>query len=634
MLDAADKAGDIQAATDIATMMQQSQEIAQPAQPQAEPGFFDMVTGESRMTPQMESLQEIGAAPELNAMSVPAFKASLGLLSTGETEPLKAILAQQFGEDISFTDDEKGNVIVNFPSGQYALNTPGLSGQDVIRGAFDFAAFTPAGRAASIPTALAKNAAVETAIEGTEASLGGEFNAEDVLIAGGIGAGGKVLENTIGSVYRAAKGSSASPTIQAAKDAQIPVMTSDIRPPDTFAEKMAQQTGEKIPFFGTGAQREVQQTAREQAVDEVRNKYGEFSYAAVVDSLKTQKNKVKNAAGSVLQSVGKKLDDTGEISTENTKDAITKAMEQLTKPGVMKSAGALHETPDEILANLVKTMDEAPQTFTTLKENRTAFREIVQGADKAERSQMTSRGKALLKSVEDAMGKDMESLAKTSLSPSEFSKWKKANAVYANEVKKLTKTRLKNVLDKGDVTPESVQTMLFSQKPSEVKNLYKSLTPEGRANARSAIISKVFNDLSRRSAGVTPNTFASEMNKYGIQVNEFFKGEEKKQLSGLIKALNATRRAQDASVTTPTGQQVLGAGAGLALFTDPLSTVAAAMSLGSIARLYESPAVRNALLRLDSIPARSTQFEKALLEFQTILNATAQTMRDESADRE
>lgn len=593
-----------------------------PAQPEPEKGMFDFVTGESRMTDTMRNIGEIGNAPELNSLSVPAFKASLGLLSTGDTKSLKGILSAQFGDEVSFDEDEKGNTVVNLPSGQYALNTPGFSGQDFIRGAFDLAAFTPAGRAASIPAAIGKSAATEAAIEGTEASLGGEFTPTDVALAGGLGGAGKVAENVIGAGFRALKGSKADDVVEAGRDAGIPVLTSDIRQPETFAGKAIQQTGEKIPLAGTGGIRETQQATREEAVETVIDKYGEYSYGAIVDSLKSQKNKVKNAAGSVLQSTGNKLDDVGEIPLNNTFDAINDVSDELSKKGVIQSGGAVDD-----LDVLMDAITDGAQTFTSLKENRTAFREIVKGADKAERTQLTSRAKSLLSNVERAMTKDMDSYAKQNLTPQEFAKWKKANAVYAGEAQKLTKTKLKNVLDKGDVTPESVQTMLFSQKPSEVKTLYSSLSSEGRKNARSAIISKVVNDLSRRASGVTPNSFASEMKKYGLQTNSFFKGEEKKQLNGLLKVLNSTRRAQDASVTTPTGQSLYGGGTALALFTDPVSTIGAGGTLGGLSRLYESAPVRNALLRLDSVPKGSTQYEKALSEVFEVLNASAQSLR-------
>lgn len=605
---------------DIFSKVRQPQ---QPEQPQEEKGAFDFFTGDSKKTETINKLQEIGAAPELNEMSMPAFRASLGLLSTGEDKSLKNILSKQLGDKVSFSEDEKGNTIVNLPSGNYALNQPGFSGQDAIRGLFDILAFTPAGKAGTIAGATAKAGATEAAIEGTEAAVGGDFSPEDVALSAGLGGGFKLAENAIGAGYRAIKGDSSSSVVEAGKDAGIPVMTSDVMQPKTFAGKSAQQVGEKIPIAGTGAKREAQQEARKRATDELINNYGEFSYSAIVDSLKTQKNKLKNAAGNVLSSAGKKLDDVGEIPLDNTRAAIKAAQDELNKKGVISSSDAVTD-----LDTLIKTIDEAPQSFTTLKENRTAFRDIINGADKADRSQLTSRAKSLLERVGKAMTQDMESFAKQNLNAKEFIKWQRANKVYANEAQKMTKTRLKNVLDSGDITPENVKGMLFSQKPSEVNLLYKSLTPEGKANARAAIISKVVTDLSKRQSGVSPNTFASEMGKYGLQTGAFFKGQEKRALNGLLKALNATRRAQDAAVTTATGQQAVPVLAGGAIVADPLTTIVTGSTLGAISRSYESPVVRNLLLKLDSIPAHSTQFEKVLGELTSAMSIAAQTARE------
>jgi hypothetical protein len=634
----ADSAGDQAAAARFAQMIQaQTTEdaqqpvetaAAQPVETQQEVGISDIFTGKSRMTPQMESMQEIGAAPELNKLSVPAFKASMGLLSTGDTKSLQGILTSQFGDDVSFEQDEAGNTIVNLPSGQYALNKPGMSGQDIVRGAFDMLAFTPAGRAASIPAAAAKSGLTELAIESTEQSLGGEdISAEEVGTSVLLGGFFRGAEDLIGAGYRALKGTSVDDLVSKATDAGIPMLTSDVKQPKTFAAKMLQQTGEKIPVAGTGGMRESQQLMRQQAVSDVAEKYGQFSYTAIIDSLKSQKNRIKSAAGSVLEGAGNKLDAVGQIPLDNTAKAIARAATELNKPGVIKSQAALDD-----LATLTQSIDEVPQTFTSLKENRTAFREIVKGADKAERSQLSSRAKSLLDNVERGMKADMTAHAKANLPPQEFSKWNKANAVYFDEAQKLTKTRLKNVLDKGDITPEAVETMLFSQKPSEVKALFNSLSHSGKQNARAAIISKAIASLNKRAAGLTPNSFASEMKKQGIQIDTFFKGEEKKQLTGLLDVLNATRRAQDAAVTTPTGQSLIGAGTGYAAFTDLTGTLATLGTLGGLARTYESAPVRNALLRLASVPKGSLRYEQALSEAAAALNAAGQTAKKESTD--
>lgn len=411
--------------------------------------------------------------------------------------------------------------------------------------------------------------------------------------------------------------------IEEGRKVGIPVLTTDVRPPTTFPGKMAQQTAEKIPLAGTAPVREGQQVMRQKAVQDIADKYGDFSYDAIVTSLKNKQKGIKSAAGSVLEKTGQKLDEIGAVTPSSTLEAITEATEGLSKPGVIKSSNATDD-----LAQLIEALQE-PQTFTTLKENRTAFREIVESTDKADRSQLTSNAKRLLGNVEKALTDDMTRIAKTNLSESEFSKWQKANAIYGEEAVKLTKTKLKNVLDKGDATPEAVTNMLFSTKPSEQKLLYNSLTQSGRNNARSAIISKIVDNVSKRQAGFTPNTFASEMKKYGNQIDVFFKGKEKQQLKGLSRVLEATRRAQDAAVTTPTGQQLVGGLSVTGLYLDPIAAIGTAGTVGGLARLYESAPVRNALLKLGSARKGSDAYGPSLLAAQIALSEAFEKESDE-----
>ena len=623
----ADAAGDTEAANRIAAMIRE-QEATEPVEQQpTQPGEPAASLAQKQRVSELPELGGgllAGQDPLIGAAIIPA------ILTATDPEEMSQILTSTFPGVIGVVQTPEGELIArnNETGVAVSLNKPGLSQLDIVQGLANALAFTPAGAATSIPKAIAANAATELAIQMAQQQAGGkDVSATEVAISGALGGAFKGAEDVIGAGYRAMKGapkSEAAAVIKAGGRTGIPITTTDVLPPQTFIGKTAQQTGEKIPIAGTGAMREEQQAMRQKAVVDIAEKYGQFSYKSIIDSLKSKKDRIKSAAGSVLESTGNKLDDVGEIPAANTNEAIRSATDELTKTGVIQSGTAMDD-----LAKLVDAMESAPQTFTTLKENRTAFREIVNGADKAERSQLTSRAKGLLKSVETAMTKDMKSFAKENLTPQEFSKWNKANAVYSSEAKKLTKTRLKNVLDKGDVTPEAVGTMLFSQKPSELKALYSSLDFNGRSNARSAIISKVIDNISKRGAGITPNAFEAELKKFAPQVGTFFKGEEKKQLMGLAKALGATRRAQDAAIATPTGQQLIGAGTLAAAATDLGATILTGGTVGGIARLYESAPVRNALLALASVPKGSTAFEQALRNVQIAVNAAAQSERSE-----
>ena len=581
-------------------------------------------------------LPEIGEAPELNQFSMDAVRRSLAAnLINDEVELANALQGSIPNASVSL--DPEGNPLLTTPSGTFAINKPGLSGQDFAKFATRFLAFLPSGRiAGATAKQLLKGAvtagATEAGLQGAEASLGGDFDVDEAAIAGAVAPAAQAIvpaAQGVKRVFSALRGRAIQATperelIRFGDDAGIPVFTSDVLEPRTFASRQLRETGEKIPLIGTGDWRAAQQQFRVRAVDDVAKKYGEYSYDAIINSLKAQKDSVKKAAGNVISKTAETLDDFGRISLDSTENAVSKLRTALDKPGVIKTAA------DDIAIDeadrLITTMKESGQIFSSLKENRTAFREVIKGIDKAERSQLTSRAKGLLQDVQSAMKTDMDKFAKKHLTPKQFQKWSRANSVYAEEAKALTRSKLKNILDKGDVTPETVNSMLFSRNPSELKLLNRSLTPDGKANARAAIIGKMFNNLAGRQGGITPNSFGTELKRHTPQIQAFFKGDERKALIGLQKVLNATRRAQDAAVTTPTGQVMFVGSLALGGATVPLETLAVAGAIGGGARLYENTVVRNALVRLAAVPKTSTRFSQALDEaVQALALATSQT---------
>jgi hypothetical protein len=144
-------------------------------------------------------LEEFGAAPELGEMSVRSIKSALaGNLITNEAELGSALQSQIPGAELS--QDPEGNALIKMPSGgTYALNKPGLSGQDFIQFATRALAFIPSVRTgASLASAIGRPAATEAALQTTEAAVGGDVDVGDVALAGGFGGafklGGKVVQ--------------------------------------------------------------------------------------------------------------------------------------------------------------------------------------------------------------------------------------------------------------------------------------------------------------------------------------------------------------------------------------------------------------------------------------------------------
>ncbi|MEW0827119.1 hypothetical protein AB0U79_10435, partial [Escherichia coli] len=112
-----------------------------------------------------------------------------------------------------------------------------------------------------------------------------------------------------------------------------------------------------------------------------------------------------------------------------------------------------------------------------------------------------------------------------------------------------------------------------------------------------------------------------------------------KELDGVIKYLNDTRHAAKANVQNLNGQQLYGllVGGGIinaAVLAGMLKTAAfvvpAAGAVGGAAKAYESPVIRNALLRLANTPKGSTAYDRAISTVTQSLTTAAQASQKEA----
>lgn len=581
----------------------------------------EAITGSERSTGEIQSLDPVGNAPELNALTMEAAK--MGFAQLFGSDKSQEQILQNMGGKIGY--DEKGNAIVELPSGRYALNKPGLSPQDVASGIAQTLAFAPAAGAGTIAKAAIGAAATEAALKGAVQAAGGEnVTASDVAIAGALGGAGKAAEGLIGGTYRMATGrptGDAASTVKFAEEQGVPLLTTDVARPSTFVGKSAQSAAEKIPVTGTGAVRAEQQEARSRLVDEFAQRFGEYRPDEVVASLQRQTNKVKRAAGAARQNVMNQMDSVA-VTPSNAIKAIDDEIARLSA----SPSGVARDTADTQTIQKLQAYKndlEAESTFQNLEQLRTNFRTDVKG----ERMVMPGRSEAAINKIYSAMSKDMDDAVASALPPEQARKWAQSNAVYATEANKIKNTRLKGILQKGELTPEAVNTMLFSNKPSETKALYSSLDKRGRDAMRAGLIGKAL----EKSSG-SPDRFLGELNKMGDKIGIAFRGEDRNFAEGLQKYLAATKQAANASLVTPTGQQLMQVAVPAGVTGDVIGTggigTASALGYGLIARAYESKPVRNAVLRLRAIKPGSTAFENQLSKVQTLLTAYGQSQTE------
>ncbi|EAY7494874.1 lytic transglycosylase domain-containing protein [Salmonella enterica subsp. enterica] len=435
----------------------------------------------------------------------------------------------------------------------------------------------------------------------------------------GVVLGGAInqLGRAAGAVYRGVRGAispEAQQAIRFANSADVPLHTTDVLPPNSRVGRMAQTTAENIPFAGTSSMRANQQEARSQLVDEFASRFGEYDPSIVIGSLKAKTSGIRKAAGNRLEQVQSAM--TG-VNIQPTR-AIQQIDDEI---GKMQKLGQVADT--DTISKLQAYRNELAKGDVNLEQLsrlRTQFRMDVRG----ERTQMPPPAEAAVQRVYRAMTGDIDNSIGQNLGNDTLRRYKQANAVYADEASKLQSTRLKNVLMKGDLTPEVVNNMLFSKNKSEVQNLYRSVGHVGRAQMRNGIIGKAM-----EKSGGSPDQFLRQVNLMSTQTGIAFKGRDAAYLKGLKNYLESTKRAGQAGVTTPTGQQTIPFILGIGTVTNP-ALVGVGGGYGLLARMYESKPARNSMLRLANTPRGSTAFEKALAEVERAVNSVAQGAKSDA----
>lgn len=432
------------------------------------------------------------------------------------------------------------------------------------------------------------------------------------------------LGRAAGAAYRGIRGTiapEAQQAIQFANAADVPLHTTDVLQPNSRVGRMAQTTAENIPFAGTSTMRANQQEARSQLVDEFASRFGEYDPSIVVGSLKAKSSGIRRAAGNRLEQVQNAMAGVN-IQPSRAIQQIDNEIADLQKLGGAadnETISKLKVYRDELSRNAGASGPMA-MDLQQLSALRSQFRQDVKG----ERQELINRSEAAVNRVYNAMTGDIDSAIGQNLGNDTLRRYKQANAIYADEANKLQNTRLKNVIMKGDLTPEVVNNMLFSKNKSEVQNLYRSVGQVGRAQMRNGIIGKAM-----EKSGGSPDQFLRQVNLMSNQTGIAFKGRDAAYLKGLKNYLESTKRAGQAGVTTPTGQQTIPFILGIGTATNP-ALVGAGGGYGLLARLYESEPARNAMLRLANTPRGSTAFEKALAEVERAVNSVAQGAKSDA----
>jgi len=422
------------------------------------------------------------------------------------------------------------------------------------------------------------------------------------------------VENYIAPVVSRLITPTSGEAIAAAEAAGIPLMTSDIVRPKTWFGRWTQETLEKIPGIGTGGTRAAQRDAREAAITKLSDDFN--AGTAEIDDITRDFLKVRG------EQIGKLTREKGEV-LEKVSGLPVDVSDTLSviDNGIAKYASL--EAYQPLIAKLQSFRNDLLSgDITKIELTRKAIGDAL-GDDTLK--PVSSELKKVVGDIYPALREDMGRHIQKFGEAGDFAKWRSANSALSDFATDLENATIKRVLAKGNATPEEARTLLFSKKPSEVRALFGSLSEEGKKNARAVIVQ----DMIEKSGGIdaiSPAKFATQLKQSAQKIGVAFEADEAARLSGLLRALQFTRRADQAAVTTPTGQALLPVLAtGGAAYLSPTAG-AAGLVLSTIiagARVYETKAVKNLLVAL----SRTSPGSKAE---QNVLGSLTRAMSQEA----
>lgn len=434
---------------------------------------------------------------------------------------------------------------------------------------------------------------------GTGEGLGG--STINALVGGGLGAatGGAVQGGLNKLAARAprpnALAADARQIVDAGAEWNVPVKTSDVRPPQTPTGRTARLAGEMIPVAGTGGGmggRATQQASREEAVQRFVKEFG-GDPASIDDVTKD-----------LVATRGKELS-----TLTRAKDSVIDGIEQTVSPVQLRNT---LRTIDTQVAKLNRANSEA---FAPVISKLESFRNTLASGKSLREVEMNRRllgdlfadpslasikgdGQKALNAVYAPLREDMGAFIKASAGPEAAAKWKGANDRLSAMAGELDSAKFKGILNSAETTPERAAELLFSKRPSDIRRLFENLSEQGKTKARAAII----HEAAKKSTDgdvISPDKFKQAMMAMDNATGVVFSKNDKTRIDGFIRLLEATQRAKIANTEVMTGARNTSFIAGLGLqqlFGN--MTIPASAAIGLMARGYESATFRNLIMNL------------------------------------
>lgn len=475
----------------------------------------------------------------------------------------------------------------------------GRGGGDFVRGGTEMAATLPAyllgGGGATLPIRAGQQGLVGAVVGGARYAEDADQRGKNVLgsaIGSAVGqAGGEYVARGVGKaatkLINAKKGNLAPAYKEIddlGKQFDVPTTVGDINR-GAFT-KRAEVALEQVPVLGTGGFREGQNAAAVKAASKakggLKNAYADADYKWLPKIKEAADLGDRNAAR-VLKIVDSAGDDTGRVLQASAEvrafhdskiatglynkvdDAVRASGDDIVTPANTQSK--LTQMLDEQAASLSPD-DTIVRELTDIQSN---LADVAKPKNFANMRQLRSRlgnlaselgvgGKgAASKAIGDlrqAVDDDIAAFALNSGNPAIKKAYKRADKFYKGAVMRRDKT-IAGAMD-SNKPDEIYNTFVKTGKGDRANNFYQALDGKGQAALRYQMAEEAISKATNESTGnFSPAKFAGEFERMAEPFDKIFKGDDKKQMDGLVKLMRHIERAGQYKENPPTGNRVI-----------------------------------------------------------------------------
>lgn len=224
----------------------------------------------------------------------------------------------------------------------------------------------------------------------------------------------------------------------------------------------------------------------------------------------------------------------------------------------------------------------------------------------------------------DTINNDMEAYARRFGAGDD---WLTANRFYYDNVVEFKEGKLKALLNEksaANFDQQAAWKYLTSQPNSNrARAMWQSLDAKGRNAVRVGLLTEALEKATPTTGPFSPAKYASYLEKEMPVIEQFFRGEKKEELNGLINIMRHVERSGQYLENPPTGMRAIPYILGFGTAMNPAAAAAGGAGLGGVKLLFETKAGRNFLLAADTATPGSKEFDSIMQGLETFLSRTS-----------